>query len=73
MKLDIQEESSIQPSESLVHEAVSQVVSDNLPSMLSTESMSHGWYYFSVFNSVKILFNVHVFVALVQGELKAIF
>uniref|UniRef100_K1QMS1 Protein fantom n=1 Tax=Magallana gigas TaxID=29159 RepID=K1QMS1_MAGGI len=40
-KLDIQEESSIQPSESLVHEAVSQVVSDNLPSMLSTESMSH--------------------------------
>ncbi|XP_022337426.2 protein fantom-like isoform X1 [Crassostrea virginica] len=40
-KLEIQEESTIQQSESLVHEAVSQVVSDNLPSMLSTESMSH--------------------------------
>ncbi|XP_048736763.2 protein fantom-like isoform X2 [Ostrea edulis] len=40
-KLDVQEESIIQPSESLVHEAVSQVVSDNLPSMLSTESMSN--------------------------------
>ncbi|XP_062566792.1 protein fantom-like [Saccostrea cucullata] len=38
-KLELQEESSIQPSESLVHEAVSEVVSANLPSMLSTESM----------------------------------